>query len=337
MKISTLIILLCIVLKINAFGQSAQADQMQHIKDSVKMAYLSKMSIKNPSLRQASFSAEVITKNNFDSELYDSPLLDGQIQIQRYSAQTSFHLFSVGKNKISATVGGEHQVFMLDDIQSYNTLIDFEERNINKYLAKGALTISRMDTIFSKPLVSHINLSGIVDPETGQHRLMATGLFLSSIKRTKKSHFSVGLVLSSDPSSPSPVIPFIMYSHTFDPSLELSLGISGINLRKQLNDKSSLAFSNKLSGSLAFLQFEENILPKESLYSSLELQSGLTYERLITPKMIFSFSSGINSVFSSKVLEQNKISDPFIKNHQKMTPYVKFELSFLPFWKGLFK
>jgi hypothetical protein len=88
---------------------------------------------------------------------------------------------------------------------------------------------------------------------------------------------------------------------------------------------------------ILYEQHDAANLPRKHAFVLLEMKSGITYEHLLTKKLVLSVSGGVSNTFKSIVLEQNKYSDPFIKNKQSMVPYVKVGVSFLPFWKGIFR
>ncbi|MDW7694554.1 DUF6268 family outer membrane beta-barrel protein [Flammeovirgaceae bacterium SG7u.111] len=339
-KTSLLIVLQLVVLY--AFGQQAQEDYRKHMMDSIKEAYIDELAFKTPAMRQLIFSTEYLGSGDISSKLNGDPFFDGTTQTTRYFVNMNIPITHIGKNSISGSIGVSHQRISMSEIESYNSDIQVHDMDIEKTVLNGSLRLTRVDSLFNRPIVYMVYTTGLIDPETSQIKLLVGGLGLLTLRKTQKSALSLGLVLTTDPTSPLPVIPFITYETKLSPTTDLSLGISGVGVRKMLGKKASIAFSNGLGGSLMLLQydmpsFDGLYFPKKSTYSTLELKSGLTFEYLITKKTIFTLNTGATYFAASNTIEQGKASDPFIKNKLGIVPFAQVGVSFLPFWKGFGK
>jgi hypothetical protein len=252
----------------------------------------------------------------------------------RTNAFLNAPVWQAGKNHISAGVSISHQMMHLNEIKSKDQSLPIGNTMTHNTLMGASLSYMRVDSLFNRPVIYSATASGIVDPTSGQHRLTGSGVMSVTVRRTENSTFSVGLLGLLDPSLPIPIIPFISYSHRFRSGLEFSLDPSAIALRKEWNKKNSIALSNNLSGNLSLFKRDIVNLPIEHAFSTLEMKSGLLYERLLTDRVVLTLNGGVRSTFTSKVLEGSKQGDPFITNTQPPVPYFRIGISMLPFWKG---
>lgn len=325
---------LCVL---HAFGQSQQEEKIKHATDSAKEKYLDMLAWKNPIMRQAALSTEVFGAGDMKSDLYDNAFFKSKVKTVRTNAYFTVPILHIKKNILSTTFAVSHQTMQLYDVTSYEPSLPVEKTTLHSTLVSASLAYTRVDSLFRRPVVYSVSASGLMNPETSQYRLAFTGVMTLTVIQTKSSTLSLGLMAVLDPSVPFPVIPFISFYHKFkSPGLEFFLDPSRIALRKELNPRNSLSLANNIAGNLSLFRREITNLPLKHAYSTLEMKSGLTYEHLLTRKMVFSLSAGVSTTFTSKVLEGNKYSDPFIKNTQSMVPYLRAGVSFLPFWKGIF-
>lgn len=312
-------------------------DQLpESVRDSVIEAYLDRAAFKNPVLRQASFLADVHGSSRLTSRLNDKKFITADVLTVRYFGKFSVPVYHQGKNLLAADFGLRYETFKVSDVRNYNSDIAVEDQEFDKAIINVGGHYTRLDTAFSRPLALSVVAGGMIDPHTGQSRFTATVVTLMTLMQTRNFSLSAGVLLSIEPIAPSPVIPFVsIYKKFGDSGYEFTLDPAGIALIKSLNERSTLSFSNRVDGSLALFQFNNPQMPSAGVFSSLEVKSGLTYERLIGRKTVLTFSSGLSSVLNSRVLEKGKSMDPFIQNKQRPMIYGQFGVSFLPFWKGL--
>jgi len=321
---------------LHVFGQSVHNAKTKHASDSIREKHLDGLAWKNPILRQAGISTEVLAPGNITSDLYDHSFMKGTYKAWRTNAYFTVPIVRRGRNIFSATVAAGYQSMELYDVTSYDPSVPVSTNQVHNTLLTTVLSYTHIDSLFHRPVVYSLSATGLVNPETGQYRYGFAGVMTLALVQTKRSTLSVGLMVIHDPSVSVPVIPFISYYHKFrSPRLEFFLDPSRIALRKELNARNSIALSNNIGGNLSLFKFQTATLPGQQAFSTLEMKSGLIYEHLLTRKMVVSLSGGVSSTLASKVLEESKFTDPFIKNTQAMVPYVKMGISFLPFWKGI--
>lgn len=319
---------------LHGYGQQLPAEKMKRAMDSIKAAYIDIAALKMPIIRQAGVTLETFGSGSIRSRLNGNPLFKGKTQTTRVSAWFNVPVAHIGKTLISANFGARHQIIDLYDVENFDPTVPVANGDIKKTMLSTSVNATRLDSLFGKMAAYSLSASIVADPDTWQYRLVFSGLFSLTIKQTPTTSLSIGALVLTDPTAPIPVIPYIRYSHRFKGS-ELFIDPSRIALRKELNARNFLWISNDIGGNMAMFKFKNDRVPSKSIYTTLELKSGLTYEYRLTKKTIVTLGGGIVSTLNSRFLEQNKSREPFIKNKQAIVPYAQIGISCLPFWKGL--
>lgn len=189
----------------------------------------------------------------------------------------------------------------LYDVTNYESSNTMSEKDVQNTLVGAKLNDTRVDSLFNRPVVYLVSAAGLMDTKSAQYRLTGMGMASMTLVKTKNSTLTVGIMAFYDPSIPVPAIPFISYYHKFNsPGLEFFLDPSRIALRKEMNSRNSLAIVNNFGGNLAFFKIDAQNLPAQHTFSTFEIKSGLTYEYLIAPKIVFNLSAGANATATSK-------------------------------------
>lgn len=320
----------------HSMAQQQQGEKMKRAMDSIKSVYIDMAALRNPIMRQAGISFDALGEGRFTSKLNGNPLFKSRMRTSRATAWFNVPIARIGKNNITSTFAGRRQTMKLSQVESYDPSVPVENMELHKNIISASLTATRIDSLFNRPVVYSATATAVADPETWQKRLVFTGVFLITIKQKPNTSLSVGVIGLLDPSAPFPIIPVIRYYHRFTtPKVELFFDPSRIALRKELSSKNFLWLSNDISTNFAMFDVVNDRIPRKSLYTTLELKSGLIYEHRLTKKVLLNINGGICSTLTSKLTEQNRNTDPFIKNKQTAVPYIQFGISCLPFWKGL--
>ena len=318
----------------SSFAQTVPPKVMQHMKDSIILSHLRAAALKYPVLRQASVSTEVINRTKISSQLYGKDLYEGEAQITRVRANFNLPIYRSGKHIFSTTFNYLGQQFDLNNANSLNPQFP-AMKNANAYRSTLNMiaSYSRSDSIFHRPVNFSASVSVLTDGEFSSARVNYLGVISFPLKRTATTAYSVGLIVNIDPSSPVPAFPVFSYWHKFKhPEIELFIDMpSRITLRKQLTEKSALSLGSELGGSLSFMNMNNSYLPKRTIYTTLEIKSGATFEYSLSKYLLLGVNGGILSTMSSRHLEKNaKMNDYFIKNSIHSTPYINVSLSLLP-------
>ncbi|SFD23774.1 hypothetical protein SAMN05518672_1011195 [Chitinophaga sp. CF118] len=332
-------LLLSIVVFISFYAtaqQNVNANQ-KRMMDSIKAEYFDIYALKHPIVRQVTISSEMVTPGTIKSQLYDKDFFKGKLGVYRTTVNFNVPVVSWGKNSISASVGMINQNFKLNKVENYGTEYSVTDSTFNRTTLNAALSFTHIDSLFGVPVIFNVGAATIVDPGLSRQRFTYRGLISFALIRNANSSLSLGGLVIVDPSSPVPFVPFLTYSHIFKAiGTELLVDMPyRVALRKELSKKSSLTAVAELAGNLSFVDINQNPLPKNSIYTTLDLKTGMLFEHRLSKKVVLSISGGMLSALNSKVIGENeKSNNYFIKNSNQMVPYVNIGISLLPFFKG---
>lgn len=321
-----------------AFAQADKAAVMRRMKDSVTMVYLRAAALRYPLLRQASVSTEFIGYNSIDSKLYDTDFFKGNVQAARLRANVNIPVWQGRKNIVSASVTYLKQWSELDKSTSYNSNIPVTDHKIDRSTSTFLLSYTHNDSVFNKPFIISVSAAAITNEDFSTLRMNYFGTIGFTLKRTPVTNLVVGMAIILDPSSPVPAAPFVSYSHRFTkPRLELYIDMpSRVALRKELTSRASLSLGSQLGGNLFFFNIDNAFMPKQTIFTTLEIKSGATFEYLLGKHVVLGVSGGALSTLQSRLFEKSvKSNDYFIGNKMKTAPYVNVSLSVLPFLRGI--
>ncbi|RZJ91239.1 MAG: hypothetical protein EOO20_05695 [Chryseobacterium sp.] len=321
---------LCLIAS-QCFGQTTKN------RDSVQFARLTEAAIKNSILRQGAFSTEIVGSTTIDAKSNDNTLFKGKISMTRYRANFNLPMFQFGKNTIALSFAYLQQQIKINEVESFNPQLQVGDMTIDRKTITGTLSLVRVDSLFSKPVIYTANISALSSKRSIQ-QVNFLGSVTFVMKRTPTTSLSLGAIIILDPSSPLPIVPQIYYSHQFKPGgwqFIVDLPRRAL-VRKTLSLKSSASFGTELSRTNAFLDVENQFMPKVANYSTLELRTGPTYEYRISKKVMLTLNGGLFTPLSSGLKDKGS-SKSFLTNTNGMSPYVDFSISILPFLKSIIK
>jgi hypothetical protein len=319
------------------FAQTAKELARKHMIDSIKMAVLSDYATRYPILRQGSIATDIIGGRTVTGELNGRELYEGKMNITRIRSNFKVPVAQWGKNNLTGAVSYQQTHFDTRDITSYDPAFSSANQSLTKSTVGLTMTFSRSDTIFGRQINYSAGISGLTDEATSIKRINYMGTVNVPLSRTATSSWSVGLAVILDPSSVAPVVPFVSYWHKFKESdLDLYIDMPyRIALRKQLSKRSWVIAGSELGGNLYFFDLNAPGLPQNSIYSSIDIRSGATFEYRVTKKLILGVAGGLYTTAQSRIFDHNaKPNDYFFRTSNGSAPYISFSVSFLPFLKS---
>jgi len=306
-------------------------------RDSVQFARLTEAAIQNSILRQGAFSTEIVGSTTLDAKFNDNTLFKGKISMTRYRANFNLPVFQFGKNTVALSFAYLQQQIKINEVESFNPQLPMGDMTINRKTVTGTLSLVRIDSLFNKPVIFTANISGLSSKRSIQ-QVNLLGSITFVMKRTPTTSLSLGALIILDPTSPLPIVPQIYYSHQFKTGgLQLIVDLPRRGLvRKALSSKSFASFGTELSRTNAFLDIDNQFMPKVANYSTLELRTGPTYEYRISKKIMLTVNGGLFTPLTSELKDKGS-SKSFLSNKNGMSPYVDFSISILPFLKSIIK
>lgn len=330
---------------INSFAQEGRFNQADRAKDSIKQrmrdsivfSYMAKAALKYPSIRQIDISTETFFHGDLDAKLNGKDWFKGKIAVYRNTANFNIPVLSWKKSSIQAQFGALYQHLQVTDIYDGNNSQPMRKSDLDNTSIHLGTRYNRTDSLFNIPVNFNLGVSSVIDQSFTKSRFMYTGVVIFQILRTPKTALSAGVVVSSNPSSFSPIMPLISYSHQFNAlGLELFIDIpTRIMLRKELGAKSSLSIGIDTGETLSFLNLNYSTLPRDVIYSTIEVKQGIKYEYQISRKAVLSISTGLLSTYSADIIKRNDYQmNKILENKIGDVSYVNISISFLPFLRG---
>ncbi len=154
------------------------------------------------------------------------------------------------------------------------------------------------------------------------------------IKKTERTTFTLGALMSIDPSSIIPFVPIATYEYQFKDSpwkLDFILPQRFL-IKRPLFENGRLSLGTELTSENFYLQLDMPSLKGTYELNQLGLRSGVTYEHAISKNIIGTVKGGIAHVLSSRVTERGERTDRYvIENKQDPQWYLNFGISYNPF------
>ncbi len=240
-------------------------EKTKHAMDSIKAEYLDIAALKNPILRQAGVSFETLGGGQTTSKLYGQPLLRGRSQVSRLTAFFNVPVAQIGKTLVSTSFGARRQTIDLYDVESYDLALPVSNMRVDKTVINASISVTHIDSLFNKPVVYSITATAVADPESWQRRLVFSGVISLTVKQTRNTSLSVGLLGLIDPTSVIPVLPFVRYYHKFNAQgTEIFFDPTRIALRKELAPKHFLWVGNYIGSNLSLFKAHNDKIPHKS-------------------------------------------------------------------------
>ena len=337
MKRTSLLFILLVTFINISFAQSDDKSIKKKMVDSIKMAYLTEASIRQPLLRQGNISFDVVGNANVESKFNGNTIYSGKVNLTRLRSNFNIPIVQWGKNSIVGTVTFVQQHFNAeqDDNPSQPRVPDL---SLNKVTVAGTVSYSRVDSLFGRQVIYSGSISGITDDATTIRRVTYIGTILFPIKRTANTSVMVGLAGFIDRYSTIPVIPIITYWHRFESKLELTLDPSAFSLRKPLSKNSWVTLGTGIEQNFTFYGAGEFSFPTDAIQSTLDLKSGLSFEHLFGKKLMIGIRGGAMTNLNSRFYRPGESgNDYFIKNKNGTAPFVNVSVSLLPFLKSIIR
>ncbi|WP_188928940.1 DUF6268 family outer membrane beta-barrel protein [Dyadobacter endophyticus] len=305
--------------------------------DSVRSARIDEAALKYPRIRQLTVTHQNNAEGDMSSKLLGNNFFRGRMRTNRTTVNMNIPLLTQNKNIAVASIGFVHQFFDLNKVttEAPGYVVSEETRYVP--MVNLAASFTRRDTLFNIPLSLTASLGGLFNPDFQSAQLRFLGILTVPIIRRENTNMTVGVILNIDPSSLTPFIPLISYSHKFK-SLDIDLMADlpyRVALRKTIAKKNSLSAFSEMAGNNSFFGFDgpNPTLPHRMTFATTELKSGLMFEHRLTKKVVLSFSGGVNTTLQSRIFKVGaKQNDYLIKNKTGATPFVQVGFSMLPFW-----
>lgn len=196
----------------------------------------------------------------------------------------------------------------------------------------SSLNLTYFSSLFGKRMV--YSTSVMVDGSE-KHFERVRGLFTGTmvLKANQRTKMTAGLLVSIDPSAPTPFVPTFSYEHKFNNGLIADIVLPrSVYLRKFVfNRNGRISFGSELDRT-AFYLYNLDGTNQKYEYGQLDINSGLTYEHAIGRHFMLTAKSGMKYTPSGRVFKkEDSFADPVYKITPDPVFYFNIGISFNPF------
>jgi hypothetical protein len=267
---------------------------------------------------------------NFKSEKNGNPLPESRInRFQQVKVSANINLIQRKTWILGTTLGYRLTSAAGDMGKAGASEISFS--NDYHYLF-SALNLTYFSSLFGKRLVYSSSL--LVDGSE-KHLERVKGIFTGTmvLKANQSTKMTVGLLVSIDPSAPTPFVPTFSYEHKFNNGLIADLVLPrSVYLRKFVfNRNGRISLGSELDRT-AFYLYNLDGTNQKYEYGQLDINSGLTYEHAIGRHFMLTAKSGMKYTPSGRIFKkEDSFADPVYKITPDPSFYFNIGISFNPF------
>jgi len=318
-----------VMLMVPVMSITAQV-QNDSIKKKTQKAIMSSFS----STRFLDLQYEQFSESDYDSDLYDKAFEKGTIKSQkRFKAAVNIPIIKKKKWVLSGSLRYKFESFEFENVQNFPTAVPaiYHSNNEDFHTFATGVNFTYFSTLFGKTFI--YNASIIADgSDNGFERV--NGLLIGSLilKRTESTTITTGLLLQTNNTSISPILPVLSFEHQFRNSawkIDLVLP-KYIYFRRPLFDKGRLSLGTSFDGELFYTYPNQDGLKEVYSYSRNEVKTGFVYEYQVNKRIIATFRGGLSTIFSGQLRERGQ-TDEIIKTKQDRNGYFNVGISFNPF------
>lgn len=322
----TLVVIL-LTFFLRGIAQQTKTDSLQLMRKQMAM----QIALRYPTLRMASVSLETAGNMHYSSKLYGKDYLGGTIRPSTtVRAGLTLPVYSHAGQELSVTAGYIYQETILKNTtnqQPQSTVGDGTYTLQNLLLS---LNYRRTDSLFHRP----VNWGGslLTASSLQSNYVRAAGFFygMFPIKTTRTTRISVGLLVTTDPSSITPVIPAFSYWHLLVPSSwEIAIDLpSRLVLRRPVFSKGLLSLGTETSENKLLRKVDQPNLQGGFAFKDIDLKNGFTVEYPVFGKVIIGCSGGFLVTTTYRVQDPGKRnSDYAVGIHRNPGPYFSLNVS----------
>ncbi|NRF37519.1 hypothetical protein [Pedobacter foliorum] len=196
----------------------------------------------------------------------------------------------------------------------------------------SSLNLTYFSSLFGKRMVYS---SSVIVDGSDKHFERVKGIFTGTmvLKANQRTKMTAGLLISIDPSAPTPFVPTFSYEHKFKNGLIADIVLPrSVYLRKFVfNHNGRISFGSELDRT-AFYLYRLDGTNQKYEYGQMDINSGLTYEHAIGRHFMLTAKSGMKYTPSGRIFKkEDSFTDPVYKVTPDPTFYFNIGISFNPF------
>lgn len=306
----------------------------QESTDSLQQKATQGFKEKFPRTRILNFEYGQSLNRDFDSELLDKKIREGEIKSQRYfNASANIPIYKARKWMVTGSLDYQFNEFEFDNVKTTD-VTGFEQNGIvDFHNFSTALSSTYFSSLFKKPVI--YNASLIVDgSDDGLKRVKGLVGLSFILKRTERTKMTLGAFVFINPTSQIPFFPTFSYNHRFKNSKwEVDFILpQRLLFRRPIGKNGRLSLGSTFGSTGFYVNVDNSDFADVFEYSQLEIKSGIIYEHRFSHYLIGTFQGGLQNFISNRLTEKGEPTEDFIyKNSQDATGYFQIGISIDPF------
>lgn len=312
-----------------AAAQQSKDDSVRLMRDIMTQ----QSALRYPALRLAVVQVETIGGTHYTSTLQGKDFLNGTVRPERtVKAIFNVPVYTSGRQELSVIAAYNAQENALTHTVNQIPQYRITDGEYNLQNASLGLNYKRTDSLFSKPVVWGGTLVTNFSLQSAYSR--TTGLIYGIIplKTTRTTRIYAGLVLSSDPSSITPVIPTFSYWHKFAGSpWEISLDLpTRALMRRPVFSKGLLSLGTELAQNNLIRKIDQLPFQGGFAFKDLDLKNGFTLEYPVLRKVLIGCGGGLLYTASYRIQDPGKSNNNYLVGIKRNPgPYFNISISLL--------
>lgn len=289
---------------------------------------------KFPSTRVFDLQYQQFGSSDYTAKAFGNVFEKGTIRSHyRLRAAANINLYKSKSQRffITNSFRYKYESFSFGNIQ--NATVIFTRPETDFHYFANAISGTYFGQIFKKNVI--YNATAAVDADQYHfQRLKGMVSAVVVIKKTERTTFTLGALLSIDPSAIIPFVPIASYEYQFKESpwkLDFILPQRFL-IKRPLFENGRLSLGTEMASENFYLSLNTNSFRGTYELNELALRSGITYEHALGKNSIGTFKSGLSNVLSSRITERGERTDRYvIDNKQDPHWYFNAGLSYNPF------
>jgi hypothetical protein len=303
--------------------------------DSIEKKTIKAITTRFPSTRFLDLQYEQFSTSDYQSDLYGEPFENGTVKSQkRFKAAMNFPVVKKDKWTLSASLRYKMDAFELDNVTNTPVQggppVNHGTSETFHFFSTG-LNYTYYSKLFGKIFIYNASITAEGSDE-GFERVNATLIGSFVLKKNESTTITAGLLVMSDNTSLSPVIPMFTYEHKFSGSkwtMDLVFP-RYLYFRRPLLEKGRLTLGPTISGESFYVYPNQPGLKKVYQYNRNEIKTGFIYEYWATKNIITTISAGYNYMFNGTFRERGATNEIMEITHDG-NGYVNIGVSYNPF------
>ncbi|SEK78018.1 hypothetical protein [Parapedobacter koreensis] len=269
-----------------------------------------------------------VARADYTNRHQDEEFGRGNASMLRFMALGSFPIYKQGKTTFAGSVLYTHMAISNSGMSGLPGFIPDRRMQIND--VNLTTSMFHRGNLWNKPVLHNVNIIMASTNLVYVRKVFVTAVSSLIFVKGPATRYTLGVYVTSDPSSTTPVIPVISYWHRLGggPWEIDAVFPQKIILRKANFLKGWLSIGPELAGS-SFFTPESDALRGNHENLSAELCSGIGYERLFG-RILAGARAGYRNTIQSRLMKvYNRNTDYLFETDAKGSAYFNFSISFV--------